>query len=102
MGNVADQLLDGTSGYVSHTEFPYATPVRRYPQRTSVNIAVRMALLWPAEPANVPDYIKQKLGPQESALKQALIDRISLRIAKALEASKWNEALEAFGVNLPR
>lgn len=94
--------LMGHEGYATHTEFPYAPVVRRYPQRTTVNIAIRMALFWPAEPATVPEYIKQKLGPQESALKQALIDRISFRIAKALEASKWNEALEAFGVNLPR
>ena len=71
-------------------------------RRTPVNIAVRVALLWPAEPATVPDYIKKKLGPQESALKQALIDRISFRVEKALKASKWHEALEAFGVNLPR
>lgn len=75
--------LMGHEGYATHTEFPYAPVVRRYPQRTTVNIAIRMALFWPAEPATVPEYIKKQLGPQESALKQAVVDRAIAQIEDA-------------------
>ncbi|ANZ48500.1 hypothetical protein BIZ78_gp075 [Erwinia phage vB_EamM_Caitlin] len=58
MGEVAKRLLDGTAGYPMNTKILHGSPARRYPQRTAVNIAVRMALIWPAVPATQPEYIK--------------------------------------------
>lgn len=74
---------------------------RLWNPKTSVTIAVRMALLWPAEPATVPEYIRGQLGPEESALKPVVIDHIT-RLIEEQVASNWQVSMEEFGANLPR
>ncbi|QVW28720.1 hypothetical protein pEaSNUABM8_00223 [Erwinia phage pEa_SNUABM_8] len=54
-------------------------------RRTSVNIAVRMALMWPAVPAAVPQYIKPVMNTEESALKQAVIARVTMQIGEMID-----------------
>lgn len=54
-------------------------------KRTSVNIAVRMALQWPAVPAALPEYIKPVMHSEESALKRAVIQRITAQVGEMVD-----------------
>lgn len=101
MGELATELLNAIAGFPEKTKYEKA--VRRYPRRTAINIGVRMALVWPAEPATVPDYIQLAIPSEESALKEAVYSRISGMVAKALNDSHWHQALEVLrGSDLPR
>lgn len=57
MGEVADRLKESSKGYTVDPREWFGTVGRRYPQRTAVSIAVRMALVWPAVPITQPEYI---------------------------------------------
>lgn len=45
-------------------------------KRTSINMAVRMAMVWPAQPATEPEYIKPHPQPAVSAFANLMVERI--------------------------
>ena len=53
--------------------------------KTSVAIAVGTALGWPAVAAAVPEHIKPAMHSEESALKQAVINRVTAQVGEMVE-----------------
>lgn len=45
-------------------------------KRSSISIAVRMSMLWPATPITEPEYIKPKPLPAVSAFADVMVQRI--------------------------